>query len=183
MSDHALLKESDRAALVALARAALRHRLLSGPSPRPPESGPLAAPRAAFVMLSARGETRASVGTLEPSQPLGELVAGLAARAATEDPRFAPLRGEDLADLRVRLAVLGPVRRLEQATDLEVGRDGAAVTHGWHRGVLLPSASSGKAWDAPMFLKHACLAAGLPARAHLDQDAVVEVFEAEEFGE
>ena len=64
-----------------------------------------------------------------------------------------------------------------------LGQEGLAVTQGWHRGVLLPSASEGRRWDAEQFLKHACLAAGLTARAHLDPDTVVEVFEAEEFGE
>jgi AMMECR1 domain-containing protein len=34
-----------------------------------------------------------------------------------------------------------------------------------------------------VFLKHACLTAGLPARAHLEPDARVEIFEVEEFGE
>jgi AMMECR1 domain-containing protein len=33
------------------------------------------------------------------------------------------------------------------------------------------------------YLKHACLAAGLTARAHLEPATAVEVFEAEEFGE
>jgi AMMECR1 domain-containing protein len=56
------------------------------------------------------------------------------------------------------------------------------VTQGWRHGLLLPSAA-GKDWSGALFLKHAWLAAGLPARAHLEPDARVEVFEVEEFGE
>ena len=37
-------------------------------------------------------------------------------------------------------------------------------------------------WDAEEFLKHACLKAGLHARAWQDPETEVEVFEAEEFG-
>ena len=72
---------------------------------------------------------------------------------------------------------------LFSALTADPGLDGAAVTRGWHRGLLLPSAAAGKDWPPELFLKHACLAAGLPARAHLEPDARVEVFEVEEFGE
>jgi AMMECR1 domain-containing protein len=109
-------------------------------------------------------------------------VASLAARCADSDPRFPPLGPADAASLSVRVAVLGPVRRLEGPGALRLGAEGVAVTQGWHRGLLLPSAAAGKGWDAGLFLKHACLAAGLPARAHQEPEAVVEAFEAQELG-
>jgi AmmeMemoRadiSam system protein A len=175
------LSAGDRAALLALARAAVVHRLGLGPAPAPPAAGPLAAPGAAVVTLRVAGEPRGALGELAPSGPLGEAVARLAARAAAEDPRVPPLGEEDLPALRVAVAALGPLRPLPGPEALRLGAEGVAVTQGWHRGLLLPSAAAGKGWDAPLFLKHACLAAGLPARAHLDPDAVVEAFEAEEF--
>jgi hypothetical protein len=177
------LSPSDRSALLALARAALRHRLGAGPAPRPPADGPLAAPRAALLTVSAAGEPRAALGTLAPDGPLGVAVARLAARAADGDPRGPPMAAADLPDLSLRLAVLGPLRRLEDPGALRLGVEGVAVTQGWHRGVLLPSANRGQVWDAQQFLKHACLAAGLPARAHLEATTTLEAFEAEEFGE
>jgi len=175
------LSAGARAALLALARAAVVHRLGLGPAPAPPAAGPLAAPGAAIVTLRVAGEPRAALGELTASGPLGQAVARLAARAAVEDPRFPPLSRQDLPALTVAVAALGPVRPLPGPGALRLGAEGVAVTQGWHRGLLLPSAAAGKGWDAPLFLKHACLAAGLPARAHLDPDAVVEVFEAEEF--
>jgi uncharacterized protein len=178
-----LLGADDRAALLGLARAALAHRLADGPPPAPPTIGPLAAPRAAFVTLHVDGEPRAALGTLAPEGPLAAQVARLAARAVDGDPRFPPLEPADLPRTTVRLAILGPVRRLEPGAALAVGREGAAVAQGWHRGVLLPSAGEGLAWDQAQFLKYTCLAAGLPARAHLEPDAVIEAFEVEEFGE
>ena len=181
MTVPARLSAADRAALLSLARAAVAHRLGLGPAPTPPAGGPLASPGAAIVTLRVAGAPRAALGELAPSAPLGQTVARLAARAAAEDPRFAPLTPADLPALTVAVAALGPVRPLPGPGALRLGVEGVAVTQGWHRGVLLPSAAAGKGWDAPLFLKHACLAAGLPARAHLDPDAVVEVFEAEEF--
>jgi AMMECR1 domain-containing protein len=183
MTHAAPLSADDRAALLALARAALLHRLGLGPAPAPPARGPRAAPRGAFVSVAAGGEVRASLGEVAPAGPLGATVARLAAHAAGGDPRFPPLGPADAAALTLRLAVLGPVRPLGPDAPFRPGAEGLAVTQGWHRGVLLPSAGEGKGWDAAQFLKHACLAAGLTARAHLEPDTAVEVFEAEEFGE
>jgi uncharacterized protein len=179
----ATLSPADRADLLALARAALRHRLGLGPAPTPPADGPLAAPRGAFVSVAVGGEARASIGQLAPDGPLGATVARLAARAVDGDPRFPPLGAADEGALSLRLAVVGPARPLPPGAPLRLGAEGLAVTQGWHRGVLLPSAAAGRGWDGAQFLKHACLAAGLPARAHLEPDTAVEVFEAEEFGE
>lgn len=177
----AALSAEDQVALLALARAALRHRLGLGAAPQAPASGPLAALRAAFVTVRLAGEVRASLGALAPAGPLAAEVIRLAAAAADHDPRTPPLAPADEPALGLRLAVLGPGRRISGAGDVRPGLDALAVTQGWHRGLLLPSAGAGKGWDAATFLKHACLAAGLPARAHLEPDVVLEAFEAEEF--
>lgn len=176
------LTTAERATLVAVAREAVAHRLGAGPAPRHPAEGPLTVPRAAFVTLVVGGEFRAALGSLSPGGPLATEVAGLATRAALDDPRQPPITAADLPALSIRLAVLGPLRP-PSAGAPRPGLDGAAVTRGWHRGLLLPSAAAGKGWSPEVFLKHACLAAGLPARAHLEPDARVEVFEVEEFGE
>jgi len=177
------LGPDDRAALLALARAALAHRLGLGPAPAPPGAGPLAAPRGAFVTVLLDGEVRAAVGELAAAGPAAAAVARLAARAVDADPRTPPLTAAELGAARLRLALTGPARPLPAGAAARPGAEGLAVTQGWHRGVLLPSAAEGRGWDAAAFLKHACLAAGLPARAHLEPGTAVEVFEAEEFGE
>jgi AmmeMemoRadiSam system protein A len=176
------LTTAERAALVAVAREGIAHRLDAGPAPRLPADGPLTTPRAAIVTLAVGGEVRASLGTLTPRGPLSATVAELAARASLEDPRQPPITAADLPTLSVRIAVLGPLRPLS-ATSPRPGVDGAAVTRGWHRGLLLPSAAAGKNWSREQFLKHACLSAGLTARAHLEPDTGIEIFEVEEFGE
>lgn len=175
------LSPADRAALLAVARAALLHRLGLGPAPELPEAGPLSARRAACCAVSSAGALRASLGELAPAGPLAATVARLAARAVDANPRFPPLGPSEAGALSLRLAVLGPVRPLPPGTQVRPGEQGLAVTRGWHRGLLLPSAAAGKGWDGAQFLKHACLAAGLPARAHLEPETVIEVFEAEEF--
>jgi uncharacterized protein (TIGR00296 family) len=177
------LSAADRGALLELARAAVRARLGLGPAPTLPTDGPLSVPRGAFVELRVGGAVRAQLGRLTPEGPLAGTVARLAVRAVDGDPRHAPIGAVDLPGLAVRLAALGPLRRVDGPDALRVGLDGVAVQQGWHRGVLLPSAAAGPGWDAATFLKHACLGAGLPARAFHDPDLTIEAFEAEEFGE
>ena len=48
---------------------------------------------------------------------------------------------------------------------------------------LLPKVAVEQGWSAKEFLKHACLKAGLHARAWEEAETEVLVFEAEEFSE
>jgi uncharacterized protein len=177
------LSPADRSALVELARAAILHRLGLGPAPSPPASGALAEPRGAFVTLRRGGALRGCIGRFEPDGSLARTVAQMAVAAAFEDPRFPPLRPEEASDLEVHVSALGPRRPLPDPTQVRVGEHGLAVKQGWHRGVLLPVVAVEQGWDAPTFLKHACLKAGLRPDAWLDPATTVEVFDAEEFGD
>jgi len=177
------LSPTERSSLIAVARAAIRHRLGLGPAPVLPASGALAEPRGAFVTLHRGGALRGCIGRFEPDGSLARTVAKMAVAAALEDPRFPPLRPEEVDDLDLHVSALGPRRPLPDAAGLRIGVHGLAVKQGWHRGVLLPVVAVEQGWDAPTFLKHACLKAGLPPDAWRDPATTVEVFDAEEFGE
>jgi AMMECR1 domain-containing protein len=160
MTDDRRLPAADRAALLGIARRALlRHFGATGEVPLP-RDGPLAEPRGAFVSLHVEGDLRGCIGTFQPRGSLAETVARMAVSAATDDPRFLALRPDELGGLRIAISV-----------------------RGWNRGALLPKVAVEHGWDAPEFLKHACLKAGLPPSAADEPETVVEVFEAEEFEE
>ncbi|MCX5732299.1 MAG: AmmeMemoRadiSam system protein A [Deltaproteobacteria bacterium] len=177
------LSPLERAALLGVARAAIRHRLGLGPAPAVPESGALGDRRGAFVTLHRGGELRGCIGRFDPESSLARTVAEMAVAAAFEDPRFPPLRPEEADDLDLHISALGPRRPLPDPAQLRVGQHGLAVQQGWHRGVLLPVVAVERGWDAPTFLKHACLKAGLRPDAWQDPATTIEVFDAEEFGE
>jgi uncharacterized protein len=183
MSAPARLSALERAALLGIAKAAIRARLGIGPEPTLPTEGPLALPRGAFVTLSVRGELRGCIGTFTPTGSLAATVARMAADAASEDPRFEPIRADELADVDVHVSALGPRRPMREATELEVGRDGVLIQLGWNRGTLLPKVAVEQGWDALTFLERTCIKAGLPPHAWQDPEAVVELFSAEELGE
>jgi AmmeMemoRadiSam system protein A len=180
------LGDAERGALVALARAAIRHHLGAGPAPEIPTGGILGAPQGAFVTLRRRGdgELRGCIGTLAAREPLAAAVARLAVAAATEDPRFPPVDdAAELDELAISISVLAPLRRIAGPEDVVVGRDGVVIQLGWHRGTLLPVVAVEHGWTAEELVRHTCLKANLPPDAWRDPKAVLEAFSAEELGE
>jgi len=178
-----LLSLADRAALLGIARAAVRHLLALGPAPGLPGAGPLCAARGAFVTLHLDADLRGCIGSFQPHGTLARTVADMAVSASAEDPRFPPVRPAEADDLRYRISALEPCRPMRGAAEIEIGRHGLLVRKGWQRGALLPVVAVEHGWDAATFLERACLKAGLPPGAWREPDAVVEIFGAEEFGD
>ncbi len=177
------LSASERAALLGIARAAVRHHLGVGAPPEIPADGALGAERGAFVTLHRDGELRGCIGSFRPGGSLARTVAAMAVAAASEDPRFEPLRADEVDALDIRISALGAPRPMRSPAEVEIGRHGLVVRSGWSRGTLLPVVAVERGWDAATFLRHTCLKAGLPPEAWRDPDTVVEIFEAEEFGD
>jgi len=177
------LDPAERGTLLGIARAAIRARLGLGPAAILPETGALAERRGAFVTLHRGGELRGCIGRFDPEGSLARTVADMAVAAAFSDPRFPPLTAGEADDLDIHVSALGPRVPLPDPAALRVGQHGLVVKQGWHRGVLLPVVAVERGWDAPTFLKHACLKAGLRADAWTDPSTSLETFEAEEFGD
>lgn len=177
------LSPADRAALLGIARAAVLHHLGLVPAPALPSTGPLAEGRGAFVTLHVGGELRGCLGMFRAVGTLAETVARMAVAAASEDPRFPAIMEGDVGELEVSVSVLSPVRPIGDPRKVEVGRHGVVVRNGLFRGTLLPKVAVEHGWDTETFLRHTCLKAGLPPSAWKDPGTVIEVFEADEFGE
>ncbi len=177
-----MFTETQQRALVDVARNAVRASVTGRePGVPPPDDFPEAT--GAFVTLKRHGELRGCIGTLECRRPLAEEVARVAVSAALEDPRFAPLRESELADLEVEISVLGPLEPIDPSDPaaIEIGRHGLVVEQGRRRGLLLPQVATEWNMDRETFLAHTCAKAGLPGDAWR-QDATVYRFAAEVFG-
>ena len=122
-------------------------------------------PRGVFVTLTKGGDLRGCIGFIEPVAPLGRAVIRAAVYAATEDPRFPPVRPAELKDLKVEISVLTPVREITDPRQVTVGRHGLIVARGGLKGVLLPQVPVENKWDRETFLEQASLKAGLPPDA------------------
>lgn len=134
--------------IVVLARNAVEAYVLRGQLVEPPpfpETSPLTMPSACFVSIKTVGlELRGCIGTVEPEHDtLAEEVIANAVKAATRDPRFHPVLGDELPSLLYSVDVLGSLEpaRLE---DLNPAVFGVVVTDrsGSRRGLLLPDIES-----------------------------------------
>ncbi|HZS36648.1 MAG TPA: AmmeMemoRadiSam system protein A [Polyangia bacterium] len=177
------LDEGDRKELLRIARATLREFLTTGYlPPGAPHRKPLLVPGGAFVSVHVGGELRGCMGRVEADRPLYLAVEELAVAAATRDPRFEPLRIEELRDARLEISLLSPLEpgSIER---IEVGRHGLVVTRGPRRGLLLPKVAVEHGWDREQFLDETCGKAGLPPGAWKDPETRLELFTAEVFAD
>jgi AmmeMemoRadiSam system protein A len=175
-----MLDQSERETLLAIARAAVVARV-GGQDPSPVSDAGWAA-CGAFVTLRIDGTLRGCLGHITTDQPLADTVQRMAMAAATEDPRFPPMRPEELDAVRIEISVLGPPEPCADPADLEVGRHGVVVEDGEHRGLLLPQVAVEWGWDGQTFLSQACVKAGLRPDAWRSGARVFR-FEAEVFEE
>ena len=188
------LSSEEKLFLLRLARQALSASVERGQ--RVPSGGGLAAkldlkpaqltpalqqPAGAFVSLHKGGELRGCVGFVEPRLPLYRAVMETAAAAALRDPRFAPVRPEELPALEIEISVLSPSQPVT-VDAIEIGVHGLLVSQGRARGLLLPQVAVERRWSPHRFLEETCHKAGLPFDAWRS-GARVEAFRAEVFGE
>lgn len=146
----------------------------------PIASGDLAALRGVFVSIHHGANLRGCVGTIDPTEPLYENVAGCAVAAASRDTRFKPVQASELPELDYEISVLSPIEDVTDIRTIEVGAHGLIITKGNARGLLLPQVAVQYQWDRERFLGETCRKAGLPPTAW-KQGATVQRFTAEVF--
>ena len=178
-----MLTPEQRARLLAVARASVRHAVGTGPKPDLTSDDPdLTRKSGAFVTLKAGGELRGCIGHIEPHLPLIRTVHEMAQAAALEDPRFPPVTAREEPGISIEISVMSPIEPVPDLELIEVGRHGLVVEQGPYRGLLLPQVAPEWGWDREEFLQHTCRKAGLPLDAY-KRGAKVYWFEAEVFGE
>ena len=177
-----LLSESDQQALLRMARSALEEGVRNQrlPKAEAPE-GALTEKRGAFVTLHKSGRLRGCIGYVEAAKPLYQTVCECAMSAALRDPRFEPVKPEEIPYLHLEISVLSPMEEI-RAEQVEVGRHGLLISHGFQRGLLLPQVATEFNWDREEFLSETCLKAGLPADAWR-HGARIQAFTAQVFAE
>jgi len=177
--------------MVRSARAVLEAYLRHGSRIIPePHSEKLARPFGVFTTLKTypAGDLRGCIGYPEPIKPLNVALAETAILAATEDPRFPPVRSEELNRLVVEVSALTPPILLNVPKDdvpehVEIGKHGLIIRYGPYSGLLLPQVPVEEGWDVDQFLAYTALKAGLPPDAWTWQDTKIYTFTAEVFSE
>jgi len=142
----------------------------------------------AFVTLNHRGfkpgspgRLRACMGLMDASQTLIDAVADAAVSAAN-DPRFPPLKIEELKDLDVEVSILSPRRDIDSWREIDISRHGVVLSKNGRHAVFLPQVAREQGWNREEMLSHLARKAGLSADAW-KKGARFELFEAEVYSE
>ena len=108
----------------------------------------------AFVSLHKHGHLRGCIGHFGEDTPLHEIVAEMARAAAFEDPRFQPLRREELDDVDIELSVLTPMRRIQSLDEFVLHKHGIYIRKGYRSGTFLPQVADEVNWTKEEFVGH-----------------------------
>lgn len=100
--------------------------------------------QASFVTLHKQGTLRGCIGSVVAHRSLFDDIVSNTLSAALHDPRFPPLKKEELSSLELEVSVLTPAEeiRYEDYADLcsqiVAGKDGLILQHGAYHGTFLP---------------------------------------------
>ncbi len=129
--------------LVQLAKDTIENYVRQGTTIQPPKelASEMEKQAGAFVSIHKHGMLRGCIGTIEPTQAnVAQEVIQNAISAATRDPRFPPIGPEELANLEIKVDVLGEPEPVDGLEELDPKRYGVIVRSAtdWRRGLLLP---------------------------------------------
>jgi AmmeMemoRadiSam system protein A len=136
----------------------------------------------AFVTLNKIKSLRGCIGRMKSNSPILETVAEMAYAAAFEDPRFPPLREDELALIRIEITLLSPLMKTSPH-EVVIGKHGLLISAMGRSGVLLPQVPLEFGWDRVTFLEQVCLKAGLPIDIYNSPSAALYGFEGFVFSE
>lgn len=158
------LNKEEQEKLLEIARKTLESYLKDGKIPDLEIAIPnLLSQQGAFVTLRKKGQLRGCIGEFEAKEALWKVVQRMAIEAATKDPRFPPVRLNELADIDIEVSVLSPLKKIDDPNKIELGVHGVMIKKGFHKGVFLPQVATETGWDKENFLGQLCSQkAGLP---------------------
>ena len=136
-----------------------------------------------FVTLNNADGLRGCIGFPMPDKKLSNGIIDAAIAAATEDPRFSPVKTDELGDIVFEVTVLTPpveiivTDPMEYLEKIKVGRDGLIIKHSFSSGLLLPQVPAEYGWNVEEFLQHTCEKAGLEKDAWKNEKVKIEKFE------
>ena len=120
-----------------------------------------------FVTINDKSGLRGCIGYPLAIKKLSYALIDAAISASTNDPRFSPVKMNDLDDLVFEVTVLSDTEEIstnspyEILDSIKIGRDGLIIENGFKSGLLLPQVPIEYNWSKEQFLNHTCHKAGL----------------------
>ena len=173
--------------LVKLARSSIAFHF-ENKQPKP--EGKLKEKLGVFVTLkTTEDELRGCIGFITPNFPLEQAILKAAASAAFNDPRFSPLKKEELDEIKIEISILTKPELIkvnspeDYPNKIKIGEDGLIIDAEGFSGLLLPQVAVEHKLSAKQFLDNLCLKAGLLIDTWKLGDCKIYKFQAQIFSE
>jgi AmmeMemoRadiSam system protein A len=183
------MNEKDKELLLELARESIK-TYFEGKKPRLDEVKHLFEKRGVFVTLHDKnGKLRGCIGYPSPIYSLYTAIVEASRSAAFHDPRFPPLKRDELENTRIEISVLSIPELIlvshpnEYSKKISVGKDGLIMEGSYGSGLLLPQVATENQFNAQQFLNALGQKAGLSFNAWKDIRNKIYKFQAEVFSE
>lgn len=179
------LNKEEQEKLLEIARRTLESYLKNGETLGFEVVGPqLLEPRGSFVTLRKNGQLRGCIGEFEARDSLWKVVQRMAIEAAIRDPRFPPVRLNELSEISIEISVLSPLKKIDNPDEIEIGKHGVMIKKDFRKGVFLPQVATETGWDKETFMGQLCSQkAGLPWDCWKKKDIELFIFTAQVFEE
>ena len=185
MPENTQLSDSDGVFLVKTARMAVTEFLSNGKRIKleSKREKKLSFNAGVFVTLNNADGLRGCIGFPMPDKKLSHGIIDAAIAAATEDPRFSPVKINELNEIVFEVTVLTPpveitvTDPMEYLEKIKVGRDGLIIRNSFSSGLLLPQVPVEYGWNVEEFLQHTCEKAGLEKDTWKNEKVKIEKFE------
>lgn len=115
-----------------------------------------------FTTLTIDSKLRGCIGYIISDNPLFDTTCEAAVQAALNDPRFQPMRAEELKNVDIEISVLSEPFPMKSYDEIEVGVHGLIVEEKGRRGLLLPQVPIEHHLNKEQFLDAICQKTGLP---------------------
>jgi len=184
MDNESELDEKSQKELLTIARKSLESTIRTRTSYEPQDSNPaLRVKRGMFVTLNKKGQLRGCMGHFEPDTQIYRLAASQVIVSATRDPRFSPVRSDELDSIHIEISVLSQPAPASSYQEIEIGKHGVILECGWNASTFLPQVAPEQGWNRDEMLSHLAMKAGLPPDGWKRDNCKFLLYTAQVFGE
>lgn len=178
------LSSRDKRYLLMMARDHLKHKLQAAPAVDIPQGKTLFDESPGiFVTYHKRGDLRGCIGYIVGFKTLRESFLEIVEAAAFRDPRFPPLKAEELAEIDIEISLLTPPEPIDDWKKIVPGQHGVILSDGYHQATFLPQVATEQGWSLEEMLSSLALKAGLRASDYKSSAVKFEVYTALVFSE
>ncbi|PJA20493.1 MAG: TIGR00296 family protein [Candidatus Diapherotrites archaeon CG_4_10_14_0_2_um_filter_31_5] len=133
-------------------------------------------------------ELRGCIGFPFPVMPLWNAVIDTSVSAAFKDPRFNPLKIEELDKVKLEISVLSVPEEIKEKKELilkkiKIGENGLIIKMHGNSGLLLPQVATEWKYNSKEFLEQTCVKAGLDKQDWKKKECKILKFQAQIFKE